>query len=660
VLRVAGLCKAFGDRTLFDRVDLHLRAGDRVGLVGRNGAGKTTLLRILAGLDSADDGSVRAEGGARIGYLRQEIDPDAPHSVMTEALRALEPIHRLERELLELRGRIASRAERGEVVPDSLHRRSDEVEHAFERAGGFAAEAGLRATLVGLGLGPQYWERPLRELSGGWLMRVELARLLTARPEVLLLDEPTNHLDLPSIRWFEGVLATYPGAVLVVSHDRTFLDRHVTRIAELAGGRLTTYPGNHSDFERQRAARHEQLEARARGLEREIAHRQRFVERFGAKATKASQARSRKKAIERLREQQADVERERDPSQRGLRIRFECAVRSGEVVLRLERVAKRYGEHVVYADLDLEVLRGERVALVGPNGAGKSTLLRLLAGEVSPDSGSVELGHNVRRAFFAQHQLDALDPRRSALAELEAVARLEDVPRLRAILGAFLFSGDEVDKPVSVLSGGEKSRLALARLLLDHANALILDEPTNHLDMDARDALCAALADYEGTLVLVSHDRSFINALCTRVVEITPGPLAARVRSFPGDFDAYERVLEREGDDATALPAAPSPRRTASSGTAQRRARERERRLLRTRAAELEAEIERSEQRMREIDAQFAQPELARDGSRMRELSLERRNLEQRLAQTYPAWEQAQADLDRAETADASDRATGS
>jgi ATP-binding cassette subfamily F protein 3 len=649
VLRIEGLSKAFGGRVLFDQLRLHLRPGDRVGLVGRNGAGKTTLLRILAGLEPADDGRIHARSGVRVGYLRQEIDPDATHSVMTEALRALEPIHRQERSLAELRARIAALAERGEPVPDSLHARADELEQAFERAGGFSAEAGVRATLVGLGLGPDSWGRPLRELSGGWLMRVELARLLAARPEVLLLDEPTNHLDLPSIRWFEGVLATYPGAMLVVSHDRTFLDRHVTRVAELGGSRLTCYTGNYSDFERQREARHEQLDARARGLEREIAHQQRFVERFGAKATKASQARSRRKAIERLRDERAGLELERDPAERGLRVRFECAVRSGEVALRAERVAKGYAGQPVYAGLDLEILRGERVALVGPNGAGKSTLLRLLAGELAADSGVVEPGHNVRRAFFAQHQVDALDPTRTALEELEAAAALEDVPRLRGILGAFLFSGDDVHKRVSVLSGGEKSRLALARLLLEHANALILDEPTNHLDMDARDALCDALEEYEGTLVFVSHDRSFINALCTRVLEVTPGPGSARVRSFPGDFDAYERALEREAPLPASAPAARARRNPDASRA--RRIQERERRALLTHAAELEASIEAAEARRSEIDAEFARPEVARDGARMRELAAERRALETRLAETWAAWEQASEALDGASRA---------
>jgi ATP-binding cassette subfamily F protein 3 len=648
VLRVQGLSKAFGGQALFAGLELELRPGDRVGLVGRNGAGKTTLLRILAGLETPDDGQIQARRGVRIGYLRQEIDPGSEHSVMAEALRALEPVHALERSLGDARARMARLAETGEPIPEALLRRTDELEHAFERAGGFSAEAGLRATLVGLGLGPDFWERPLRELSGGWLMRVELARLLTARPEILLLDEPTNHLDVPSIRWFEGVLAAYPGSVLVVSHDRTFLDRHVNQIAELSAGRLTTYPGTYSQFERQRAARREQQEARARGLEREIAHQQRFVERFGAKASKASQARSRKKAIERLQAEYAELDLGDSVPKRNLRVRFECAVRSGEVALRLEGVHKGFGEKRVYRDLELEILRAERVALVGPNGAGKTTLLRLLAGELEPDAGTLELGHNVRRAFFAQHQVDALDPSLSALEQLEASARIDDIPRLRGILGAFLFSGDEVHKRISVLSGGEKSRLALARLLLEHANTLILDEPTNHLDMDAREALCAALADFEGTLVFVSHDRAFIDALCTRVIEVAPGDGAARIRSFPGDFADYERALERDSEQAEP---APSPMRAElhrpqRADASERRARERDLRRLRARVGELESGIAEIETRIAEIDARCAAPEVARDGTRMRELAQERRELDSRLAQAYASWEEAALALD--------------
>jgi ATP-binding cassette subfamily F protein 3 len=644
VLRIEGLSKSFGGRVLFHDADLHVRPGDRIGLVGRNGAGKTTLLRILAGLEPPDDGRILPRKGARIGYLQQEIDPSSHRSVLEEAQRALAPLHALEQRLDELRAEVTRCGEQGGELPESLIERLTEVEHAFEAAGGFEAEAQLRATLSGLGLGAERWNAPLSSLSGGWLMRVELAKLLIARPEVLLLDEPTNHLDLPSIRWFEGVLSSYPGAIVVVSHDRTFLDRHCNRIAELAGERLTTYTGGYSDYEQQRGARHAQVEARARNLDREIADKQRFVDRFGAKATKARQAQSRKKSLDKLRGERASLDAALAGPAARMRVRFECTLRSGELVLRMEDVGKAYGSHVVYEHLDLEIRRGERVALVGPNGAGKSTLLRMLSGELAPDHGTVEAGHNVRRAFFAQHHVDDLDPARSVLETLADAAQLDDVPRLRGILGAFLFPGDDVLKKVSILSGGEKSRLALARLLLDRPNTLILDEPTNHLDIEARDVLTDALDGYEGTLLFVSHDRRFVNALATRVIEVTHGAGEARVRSYPGDYDAFERALEGEAG-AQVEPVRGPQRRRGPARESAGRERERQLRKLRARAHELETEIESLEARIAGIDAKFTRPEIARDGDQMRALSAERQACSAQLVELYSDWEAAGSDI---------------
>jgi ATP-binding cassette subfamily F protein 3 len=525
MLRVDEISKSFGGRALFEGASLHVRAGDRVGLVGRNGAGKTTLLRILAGLDRPDTGAIHLRRGARVGYLRQEVSATSDRTVLAEAETALEPLRALERRIRALEEEIARNHEH---VPDELASRYDAMQHEFERAGGFSADAGLRSTLVGLGLGPDKWEQPLAKLSGGWLMRVELAKLLIARPEVLLLDEPTNHLDLPSIRWFEGVLADYPGSVVVVSHDRVFLDRHCNRIAELTSSRLTPYKGNYSAYVEQKALRVAEAEARRDNIEREIAEKERFVTRFKAKASKASQAQSRVKQIEKLRSERDALPVE--SHERTMRVRFKTSLRSGETVLRLERVAKAYGDKVVYRALDFEIRRGERVALVGPNGAGKSTLLRLAAGAFPPDAGARELGHNVRCGFYAQHQVDALDPRRTVLREIEAEAGIDDVPRLRGILGAFLFSGDDVDKKVSVLSGGEKARLALAKLLLAGANFLVLDEPTNHLDMERATCSTAALAGYEDA-PLRQPRPPLHQPLATRVVESRPASRGERASS---------------------------------------------------------------------------------------------------------------------------------
>jgi ATP-binding cassette subfamily F protein 3 len=605
-------------------VSLHVHPDDRIGLVGRNGEGKTTLLRMLAGLEQPDDGRFVLRRGARIGYLRQEVDPRSERPLIEEVRTVHEPLRALEQQLREIEAEIARLGEAGSPIPDVLATRYEAIGEQFRSAGGYEAESALRATLVGLGIRPEKWEEPLRSFSGGWLMRVELAKLLLSRPEVLLLDEPTNHLDIPSIRWFESVLAGYPGAAIVVSHDRTFLDRHAARIVELSGGQLTTYKGNYGAYLDQKRKHEALVRARRDNLDRQIAHAQKFIDRFGAKNTKATQAESRKKMIARMRT-------ERDalvltPESRKLRFRFRPVRRSGEVVLRLEGVRKAYGENLVYSSLDLELRRGDRVALVGPNGAGKSTLLGIAAGTLPIDAGTRELGHKVEAAFYAQHQLDALDARRTALEELEAHATLDEVPRLRTLLGTFLFSGDDVQKSVSVLSGGEKARLALAKLLLRNANFLVLDEPTNHLDLQAREIVGAALAQYAGTLLFISHDRTVINALANRVIEVMPGAEGAELRLFPGNYDDYAQRLEAE-----AAPAREPARKKTERKRPDREARERQKRIrdLRDRVSTAEQTIEVDE-----------------EDERMRELKLERLALRERLDTLYAEWESLSAQIE--------------
>jgi ATP-binding cassette subfamily F protein 3 len=654
MLRARGLCRFIGARTLFRDVDLQLPPDDRVGLVGRNGEGKTTLLRILAGLEASDGGAIDLRRGTRIALLRQEIDPHADRTLIDEVRTAHEPLRRMEAEIERLERAIAAEGSRGRAVPEELAARYDAARLAFERAGGYEAEAELRATLSGLGFPRERWERPLAELSGGWLMRVELAKLLLARPEILLLDEPTNHLDLPSIAWFEETLARYPGAVLVVSHDRAFLDRHALRIAELEGGRLTLYRGNFSEFERQKRERRRLEEARRGNLDARIAHAQRFVDRFGAKARKASQANSRKKLIEKLR-----AERIESPSDaRTLRLRFPPAPRSGDLVLRLEDVALAYGSKRVYDGLAGEIHRGDRIALSGPNGSGKSTLLRLAAGVLTPDRGERELGHNVRLGFFAQHQLEVLDSQSTVLAELERAAPDETIPHLRTLLGAFLFSGDDVDKRVSVLSGGEKARLALARLLVQRANFLVLDEPTNHLDMAAREMLAEALRAYEGTLLFISHDRAFINSLSNRIWDVVPGDGASELRAYPGNYDDYlaaTRPLEVEAPPdlggAKAASGMAESRKSYAVSRAERRAAERRVRSLEARCAELELEIVDAETEVEQLGLASADPAIARDGDRMRDLELRRREVAARVPDLYAEWERSAAELEVAQQA---------
>jgi ATP-binding cassette, subfamily F, member 3 len=639
LLRASDLARDLPDRRLFGGVTLEVHPGDRVGVVGPNGAGKTTLLRILAGDEAPDSGEVVVPRRVRVERLRQELDPRLERPVREEVAAALSHLDDLEREREALEARIVALGQAGQEPTAELAGRYDAVRAGFEAGRGFEREVRVEQVLAGLGFPPEASARPVRSFSGGWLMRVELAKLLLSEPDVLLLDEPTNHLDLPAIEWLEGFLDAYRGAVVAVSHDRTFLRRHVTRIAALEEGRLTLYEGNYDAYRQQREERLALLGAQARNQERRRAELERFVERFRYKATKARQAQSRVKMLERLERDAVEVPRERV---RAMRLRIPPPARAGEVVATLEGVAQSYGATRVYEALDLEIRRGDRVALVGPNGAGKSTLLRIVAGPVPIERGSRRLGHNVRAVLYAQHHLEALDPELTVLGELERDARTEDIPRLRAHLGAFLFSGDDVEKRVGVLSGGEKARLALARLLLRPANFLILDEPTNHLDLAACEVLESALSTFAGTLLFVSHDRTFVNAVSTRVIEVRAG----RLREFAGNYDAY---LARAGESAPEEPqeGAP-PARGGSTREARRRARERER--ARERAARrlerIEAAILERESALEALTWRMADPEVHRDGERMRSLDAERATLRAEIDGLYGDWEARATELE--------------
>jgi len=669
LLRLEGIARSFGGRTLFRDVALTIHRNDRIGLVGPNGAGKTTLLRIAAGLEVADAGRVSSPRGIRVAMLRQEIDPERSCSVRSEVATAFAELAALEHELHELEHQMADLAHAGREIPGDLADRYGDCRTRFELGGGFERESRVERMLEGLGFDAERIDRPLRSFSGGWLMRVELAKLLLAHPDVLLLDEPTNHLDLPSIQWFEQAVAEYPGAVVIISHDRTFLRRHVNRVAELEGAALTVFDGSFDRYLEQKSLRREELLASKRTQDRKIAETERFIERFRAKASKAKQVQSRVKALNKLER----VELAHENTSR-MRVAIPPVKRSGRLVLTLEGIRKSYGDTVVYQGVDLSIERGHRVALVGPNGAGKSTLLRIAAGVLPFDGGERTVGHNVTVAFFAQHQLEALDPERSVLEELESGALLDDIPRLRGHLGAFLFSGDDVQKKVAVLSGGEKSRLALAKLLLRPANFLVLDEPTNHLDLTSREVLEAALVGYGGTLLLISHDRAFLNALINRVVEVDHG----RLREYPGNYDDY---LRKKTDTAprepqvTPLDAQPSagpraaPASTAPASTApldkQARiaARERERERMRRhkraakRLAAVEEEIREREERLEEIAWRRGDPEVHRNPDAIRELESERDAIRSRVEELYREWERLAAEVEAAEQGGADEAA---
>ena len=658
LIRLQDLTKHIGGRTLFEGASLGLNAGDRVGLVGPNGAGKSTLLRMVAGDEPVDSGEVQRSRGVRIGMLRQEIDPNQHHSVQEEAAKALARLDDLETEMRDLEHQMASLGDAHQEVPRAMAERYDLVSGHFAHGGGYEREARVAAVLAGLGFEEEARHRPLSSFSGGWLMRVELAKLFLSDPDVLLLDEPTNHLDLPAIAWFEETVASFEGAVMVVSHDRTFLTRHATRVAEVDGaGRFTVYEGNYNRYLELREEMREHLLARKLNQDREIAQMERFVDRFRAKASKAKQAQSRIKALSKI--ERIEVAPD---ARRSMRMKIPDPPRAGEVPMHLIDIHKSYGDNKVYDGIEFQVRRGDRVALAGPNGAGKSTLLRIVAGSLEIDSGERREGHNVEVAFFAQHQLEALHPNMSVLEELESHAHNDDVPRLRGHLGNFLFSGDDVEKKISVLSGGEKARVALAKMLLRPASLLVLDEPTNHLDIESREVLEQALGSFKGTLVFVSHDRSFINALATRVVEVTHGVLDEYIGNYD-DFLAKKAALERRSAQtaeatkqsvpAEAVATAPTKQAPSTPAPAklskQERAEQRERKKAHDRIARqiqrIEEKIQEHEQSIEALGWKQADPSITSDAVRLQELAAERTSIEDVISDLYGEWERLADEL---------------
>ena len=641
MIQLDGIRKGYGGRELFRDVAWRLGSGERVGLVGPNGVGKTTLCRILAGLEEPDAGVVARARATTVGYLPQDVAASTEESVLAEALGGFADVWRIEREMEGVAHALA------QARDDALTARYGELAHRFEALGGYRLETEARAILGGLGFAPSELTRPLTEFSGGWRMRAALARLLLLRPTLLLLDEPTNHLDLESLAWLESFLGDYDGTVVVVAHDRYFLNRMVTSIAELSPVGLTVYPGDYDAYLTEREAKRALVEAQARNQARRVAEIERFIERFRYQATKARQVQSRIKMLDRL-------ERvELAPETKRVRFAFPAPPRTGRRVATLRGIHKAYGDTVVYTGVDFEVERGERVALVGPNGAGKSTLLRILAGVLPFEHGERALGAHVAIHYYAQHQLDALDPRRSVFEELDAVAPQLGVTRLRTILGAFLFSGDAVDKRVAVLSGGEKARLALARMLVRPAALLALDEPTNHLDVASREVLEEALRDYSGTIVFISHDRYFINRLGTRIVEIERGRLA----SYPGDYDDYlaararraappvEASASRNVGASEQRPPSAARRPTPSPARRRRGGGSAEIRRLRARLETVERRIAELEERLREITTAAADPELYRDGAQARAVAAAQKSAEAEVAWLLREWEELAQEL---------------
>jgi ATP-binding cassette subfamily F protein 3 len=603
-----------GDLKVLSGASLSVEAGEKIGVVGRNGAGKTTLLEILAGNSEADSGSVERVGGARVGVTSQSLyaGERGRISVEQEIISAFEPLMRRERELEELEARLA------EDHSSSLLERYGKLQGEFERDGGYDYRARAASTLSGLGFAPEDWKRPVGSFSGGEQSRIALARLLLEEPDLVLLDEPTNHLDLKAIEWLENFVKGAKSAVLVVSHDRYFLDAVAGSILELEDGRLTRYPGNYSEYVTEKRASEERLARKAKANAERRAQLERFIEKNRAKARKASQAKSKQKLLDRM-------EKVEGPSgaNKNMKLDLGDASRAGRVVLEMEdvRYAHEDADEPLLEELDLVVERGERVALLGPNGTGKSTVMRLATGELSPQRGLVRLGHNVAPAYQDQ-QLARLDDRKTVLEETMDATGLK-APEARDLLGAFLFSGEDVFKKVSSLSGGERNRLSLAEIVVSGANLLLLDEPTNNLDIPAREALEEALLEYRGTMFFISHDRYLLRKLATRVVDLE----GRKLTNYLGGYDYYRSHRRLDARDGKGR-----PRRRVRPGQSKQES------VLATRLVAVEGEIDATERRLSRLEKELATSELYADGKRSREVVMEHRQLKGTLEGLYADW----------------------
>ena len=558
MIQLSELTKSFGDRVLFDRVTWQIRARERVGLCGPNGAGKTTLLRMMAGLDEPDSGAIIRPSTLTVGYLPQDGLSHSGRTVFEEASSAFAMLLAKKAEMHALEERLGDTSI-PEAEHDAMLARYSDLQDQFRVGDGYSIELKTATVLQGLGFKTSDFDRASETFSGGWQMRLALAKLLLGQPNLLLLDEPTNHLDLEARNWLETYLTSYPHAVILVSHDRFFLDAVVTRIADLTLRTLTDYVGNYSAYLTAHEARIEQLRKAKREQDEEVARIRMFIDRFRYQATKASQVQSRIKLLEKV------VPIEVPPERKRIHFDFPSCAKSGRTVLEIKRARKAYGDLIVFDHLNLHIERGDRIALVGPNGTGKSTLMRLLSGEEAPDAGERVEGHHVVMQYFAQDEATRLDPEPTVYEALASGSPHNMVPAIRNILGGFLFSGDDVYKRVKVLSGGERTRLAVARMLLRPSNTLLLDEPTNHLDLDSKEVLLDALVDYGGTLIFVSHDRYFVERLATKIIEV--GRRTAVV--YPGTYAEFlwHKEHPQDGGSAAAQPSQkPQVRRPAVTG----------------------------------------------------------------------------------------------
>ncbi|MFV1883446.1 MAG: ABC-F family ATP-binding cassette domain-containing protein [Balneola sp.] len=639
MLQLENIRLSLGDRDLLDGISTIINPGERIGLVGPNGAGKSTLLKIIMGIQETDGGQISMAGSETLGYLPQDgVDPDFKLTVIEEVETAFKELFDLEMEVKSVQEKLAAINDHTSKEYEHLMEKYGELQTRLETSGLYSLRSEIEKVLMGLGFSEEDFSRSTSEFSGGWLMRIALAKLLLREPTYLLLDEPTNHLDIESLQWIESFLKNYEGAVIVVSHDRAFLDILTNRTLAIRQGKMSDYSGNYSFYERKWEEERELLINAQKNQEKQLKETREFIDRFRYKATKARQVQSRVKQLEKI----DLIEVEDDLA--SVSFRFPPPERSGQVVMKLDNITKSYGDNTVFEGLDYEIERGDKIAVVGPNGAGKSTLIRILSGSEPIQAGTRKEGHNVTTSYFAQHQAEDLDLNADPLAIMMQAGSGEKESRLRSILGSFLFTGDDVFKKVKVLSGGEKSRLALAKMLLSPANFLIFDEPTNHLDMSSKNILQQAIQQYEGTCMIVSHDRAFLDPIVNKVLEIQPG----RIRTYLGNVSYFldkkkeEAEQNNEGQktkDQSASSNALSRKEERRLEAERRNTLNKQLRPIKQKLEKVEKEIEEKELRKAEIEDLMAQTDFYEDNEKVKEVTLEYEELKKSLTDLMFQWE---------------------
>lgn len=649
MISITNLSYYLGSRALYENASLHIKPNQKIGLIGLNGTGKSTLLRIINGEYQPDGGTISKAGDVTLGFLNQDLlSYQTDDSILSVAMQAFERQNKLQKQIDELLHEMETN------YRDELVDKLGKVQEEFDALDGYTVQARAEEILEGLGFTTDDLQKPLRTFSGGWRMRVMLAKLLLQKPSLLMLDEPTNHLDLPSIQWVEKYIQTYEGAVIVVSHDREFLDNVIDVTVEVSGAKLNYYPGNYSFYLEEKALRNEIQKGAYENQQAKIRQTERFIERFKAKATKAKQAQSRVKQLARMELVDAVI----DESAR-VNFKFQFSTQPGRHILHLDDITKAYGPKRILTHADVRLERGDKVALIGANGRGKSTLLRIISGSEPVNEGKRQLGHNVSFSFYAQHQLESLSVDDNMLEELKSANPNKSEGELRGVLGCFLFSGDEVFKKIKVLSGGEKSRVALAKVLLSQANFLLLDEPTNHLDMQSVNILIQALEQYEGTYVVVSHDRYFVSQIANKIWYIED----EQIKEYPGTYDEYEWWMEekkagRESEPVVTKSAPVAPK--AINGAAslpkngkptddERREWQRTLKSLTKQAEESESKIGQLEERKKRLEAELTDPSTYGDDKLLQAKNDEYRRLDAQISQLQDEWEVAMLEVEELE-----------